>query len=51
MNVPKMFDSVVQYFSEAFALIFGPDRDSYPETGVQPFDGEPYSEWVDDRKR
>ncbi|HEY9881299.1 MAG TPA: hypothetical protein V6D29_22780 [Leptolyngbyaceae cyanobacterium] len=50
MNIPKMFDSVVQYFSEAVARIFGPDRDSYPATGLQPFEGEPFSRRVDDRR-
>lgn len=49
MNVPRIFDSVIQYFSEAIARIFGPNQDSYPVTGVQPFDGEPFSERVDER--
>jgi hypothetical protein len=48
MNVPRMIDSVIQYFSEAIACIFGPDCDSYPATGVQPFDGDPFSERVDE---
>ncbi|MBD0269096.1 hypothetical protein [Pseudanabaena sp. FACHB-2040] len=49
MNVPRMIDSVIQYFSEAVVRIFGPNSDSYPATGVQPFDGEPFSERVDER--
>lgn len=39
MSLLKQFDRVVQYFSGAFVRIFGPSDDSYPETGVQPFEG------------
>jgi hypothetical protein len=31
----------VQYTTEAFARIFGPNDDEYPNIGVQPFEGEP----------
>ncbi len=41
MGMPKIFDDVVQFFSGALSRIFGPNDDSYPNTGVQPFDGEP----------
>lgn len=34
--------SLVQYLAEGFARIFSPIDDQYPETGVQPFDSEPY---------
>ena len=44
MGIYRLFDSVVQYISEAAARIFGPTDDAYPATGVQPFNGEPYSE-------
>lgn len=40
MSMPKFFDDIIQYFSAAISRIFGPDDNSYPETGVQPFDGE-----------
>jgi len=40
MNMPKLIDDIIQYFSAAISRIFGPDDNSYPETGVQPFDGE-----------
>lgn len=30
----------MQYFTEAFARVFGPSDDEYPAVGVQPFDGE-----------
>jgi len=46
----KVFDLVVnaiQYVSEGVSRIFSPRDDHYPETGVQPFDGDPFSEWVD----
>ncbi|PSB31226.1 isochorismate synthase [Stenomitos frigidus ULC18] len=41
MSILKQLDRVVQYFSGAFVRIFGPSDDSYPETGVQPFEGTP----------
>ncbi|HEY9897152.1 MAG TPA: isochorismate synthase [Candidatus Sericytochromatia bacterium] len=41
MSLFKQFDNVVQYFSGALVRIFGPSDDSYPETGVQPFEGTP----------
>lgn len=44
MGIYRLFDSVVQYISEAAARIFGPTDDAYPATGVQPFSGEPYRE-------
>lgn len=41
MSIFKQLDHVVQYFSGALVRIFGPTDDSYPATGVQPFDGTP----------
>jgi hypothetical protein len=41
MGMPKVFDNVIQYFSGALSRIFGPTDDAYPNTGVQPFEGEP----------
>lgn len=32
---------VVNFISGAVSRIFGPRDDNYPETGVQPFEGEP----------
>lgn len=37
------FFALVQYLTEGFARIFSPTDDHYPETGVQPFDSEPYA--------
>lgn len=42
MSVPKFLDNLVQYFSGAMSRIFGPSDDEYPNTGVQPFEGEPF---------
>lgn len=53
MKGPKLpgfsqgFDGVMQYFAEAFGRIFGPDDNSYPATGVQPFEGDAYVERVE----
>ena len=39
--------NVMFYMSEGVWRLFSPSDDEYPATGVQPFDGEPYSEWVE----
>lgn len=51
MKFATAFDRLFQYFSEAISRIFGPSDDAYPATGVQPFEGEPFSEWVEDRRQ
>ncbi|MBD2449567.1 hypothetical protein H6G76_20835 [Nostoc sp. FACHB-152] len=43
MDISKILASVTQYISEAAMRIFGPTDDQYPNTGVQPFTGEPYN--------
>lgn len=46
LNLTRFFVKVfglVQYLTEGFARIFSPTDDHYPETGVQPFDSEPYA--------
>lgn len=43
MSVPQVVDGVIRYVSEAVARIFGLNDDSYPNTGVQPFEGDPYN--------
>jgi hypothetical protein len=40
MRIATMLENLIGYFSDAAARIFGPDRDAYPRTGVQPFEGE-----------
>jgi hypothetical protein len=37
-----MLTSTTQYISEGVMRIFGPNDDSYPYIGVQPFTGERY---------
>jgi hypothetical protein len=44
MNIPQKLQNFMQYITEAFARIFGPNDDEYPKVGVQPFEGEPYRE-------
>lgn len=41
MKVPRVFDDMIQFVSGAMSRIFGPTDDKYPNTGVQPFEGEP----------
>lgn len=41
MSIFKQLDRAVQYFSGAFVRIFGPNDDSYPATGLLPFEGTP----------
>jgi hypothetical protein len=46
MSIIKIMADVFFYLSEGATALFTPSRDEYPKIGVQPFDGEPYSEWV-----
>lgn len=49
MNISKLLSDMLEYVSEAAALVFSPFNDKYPAIGVQPFEGEPYKEhvWAD----
>jgi hypothetical protein len=40
MRIATMLDSFIGYFSDAATRIFGLDRNQYPPTGLQPFEGE-----------
>ncbi len=40
MSIPKVIDDVIQFFSGAISRIFAPSDNEYPNTGVQPYDGE-----------
>jgi hypothetical protein len=44
MSVPKVIDDAILYVAGAISRIFGLSDDFYPNTGVQPFTGEPYDE-------
>jgi hypothetical protein len=46
MNILKVLNNAIYYLSEGAASLFSPSRDDYPRIGVQPYDGDPYSEWV-----
>jgi hypothetical protein len=43
MNISQFLQNIVQYVAEAFARIFGPNDDEYPNIGLQPFEGEPFN--------
>jgi hypothetical protein len=40
MKIATMLDKFIGYFSAAAARIFSLDRNIYPATGVQPFEGD-----------
>jgi hypothetical protein len=40
MKVATMLESFIGYFSDAASRIFALDRNEYPATGIQPFEGE-----------
>ena len=46
MKILKWIQDTIQYLWDGVAKLFQPTNDDYPETGVQPFEGEPY----DDKK-
>jgi hypothetical protein len=48
MNALKRLEAVLKYFGEALVRIFGPNDKNAPEVGIQPFGGEPLSDWVDE---
>ncbi|NEP16242.1 MAG: isochorismate synthase [Leptolyngbya sp. SIO4C1] len=47
MKISGWLNEALKYISEAVARIFGPDDDAYPNTGVQPYEGDPYTNWKD----
>ena len=44
MPIFKQVQHAFKFVWEGTARIFGPDDNTYPETGVQPFEGDPYNE-------
>ncbi len=40
-GILELPQKIVRYIYGAAARIFSPRDDNYPETGVQPFEGEP----------
>ncbi|MBE9138172.1 hypothetical protein IQ254_13415 [Nodosilinea sp. LEGE 07088] len=47
LSVFGYFNRLMQYFAEPIGRIFGPDDNSYPEIGVQPFEGDTSTESVE----
>ncbi|MGF1497119.1 MAG: isochorismate synthase [Elainellaceae cyanobacterium] len=43
MAILDQVQQAFQYVLEGASRIFGLDDNRYPETGVQPFEGEPYN--------
>lgn len=41
MKLLDIIARVTQYVTEGVARIFRPTKDDYPETGVQPYTGDP----------
>ncbi|MCU0523686.1 MAG: hypothetical protein MUF72_02555 [Elainella sp. Prado103] len=48
MNILRMVGDAIRYLSDGATALFSPNRDEYPNIGVQPFSGDPYSQWVSD---
>lgn len=44
MKIFTRLQEMLQYVWDGVNRIFGPRDDDYPETGVQPFDGDPAKE-------
>lgn len=48
MQLNRWFIDSFNYIFSAAVRIFSPSDDAYPNTGVQPYDGDPYSsDWKD----
>jgi hypothetical protein len=48
MRIVEQLELTLDYLIEATMEVFSPNHDSYPNTGVQPFEGDPYkgkSKW------
>lgn len=46
MSIFKVISAALYYLSEGATALFTPNHDQYPNIGVQPFSGDPYSEWI-----
>ncbi|MFW6358147.1 MAG: isochorismate synthase [Chroococcales cyanobacterium] len=44
----KWLRNMIESIGEGVSRIFSPNDDDYPETGVQPYQGEPNREKVED---
>jgi len=43
MGIMKLMDNINSFFVEAIARIFSPSDDAYPNVGVQPYSGDPFT--------
>lgn len=43
MYILRWLNDSFNYVFEAAARIFSPDNDAYPASGMQPYEGDPYS--------
>ncbi|MEL6223367.1 MAG: isochorismate synthase [Cyanobacteria bacterium J06627_8] len=44
MAIFQKFQEVLHFVWDGAARIFAPSGDTYPATGVQPYEGDPYEE-------
>lgn len=51
MDILNRIASAIQFLSEGASYAFSLNHDDYPATGMQSFDGEPFSKWVELNKR
>lgn len=48
MQIIEQLERTIAYLTEASLEVFSPNHDSYPEAGIQPFEGDFYkgkSQW------
>lgn len=43
----QSINNALSYLSEGAFRLFSRNQDQYPNIGVQPFSGDPFSEWVE----
>lgn len=43
MKLMQLMDQINTFFAEAIAHIFSPSKDVYPQIGIQPYSGDPFS--------
>ncbi|MEM6254125.1 MAG: hypothetical protein AAF821_14505 [Cyanobacteria bacterium P01_D01_bin.156] len=47
MHIFSWLKDSFDYLFGGMARIFGPNKDAYPASGVQPYEGDPYSSsWI-----
>lgn len=51
MNIWNQIVAAIQFVSEGASYAFSLKQDNYPAVGVQSFEGEPFSKWVELNQR